>query len=332
MKKRLMKSVMTGLLSISMLLGPATQSFAWDKDTWLDEGAEIMADEEGNEYWYLDGRLHDGCTAYLDMWIYVDNSSQGFYNSSYDKFYFTFEGYSNIPQEYIDDGKTSMHFCKEFMLMGDEPTYELEYGNIYSVGHGFDMIEPGEYTFCYPNGEGNNGLYVLSQDFRSPMVGASNAYYTQADVEQGNYEIVNVDDALGATVYMYYGSDEWMNRPEVMKEYIDFAKKSYEQRLEKLQWDYYDAPYAPEEVPESVAKLLGDMSEKIKPEEPTPTEDTFVPSEEDTRQVSISESVVEEEELTGEAPVSEEKKGSGKTIIIIIAACVIGFILIKKIL
>lgn len=328
MKKRLIATMLTGFAAVATMLGSATKSFAYDKERWLyEENSEIMADEDGEEYWYLDGKIHEGCTAELGMYIYVDNTAQGLYDSVYERNYYVFDCYTNVPEEDIAAGRNYIHLCKEISLLGINPCAELEYGNVYFYS---ETIEPGDYTFCFPNAEGSNGIMALSRDYKSCMVGSSNSYYTEADAEQKNYEVVHVPDKDGTNVYMYFGGEDWARRPEVIAEYAEWAEENYETWLQKTA-DFYSIPENVSKMPDEVREMLGDRIKTADPTPtPVPTEDTFVPSEEDTRVVSVSNDIVDESELGTETPEGEEKSGFGKFGIIAIIAAIVGVVVVVR--
>lgn len=300
--KRGISKLLTLLAGVTMLLSPIS-GYAYDRDDF-----DIGVNEEGDEFWYLDGTIHESCQVPISFYIYVDNSAQGFYDGLYDRAYYTFDCYTNIPEERGDGEKiSSIHLTKDFFLTELEPRENLEKGDIYYLE---DRIEPGDYTFCFPNAEGNNGIRTLSRDFKSPMVTDSNNYYVDTDITNKNYEVVTVYDQIGVNVYMYYGNDEWSSDPTVMSEFISWAQtneKNWETRvMDRVRSTGIDTPFGKE-----------DLSELKQVGQPTPTPvDDFVPANGPTRVTSTSTNVLEEFPET-KAPVEEEKKSPLGVIILL---------------
>lgn len=315
--KKIINRILTGVLSASVLLAPIN-SLAYDRDDY-----DIGVNEEGDEFWYLDYSTHDGATAPITFYIYVDNSARGFYDGLYDRAYYTFDCYTNIPDERGDGTKiNSIHLCKDFFLQGADPMESLSKGDIFILN---DRIEPGEYTFCFPNAEGNNGIRTLSRTFMSPMTTDSNNFYVDTDIDQGKLEVVTVPDNVGVNVYMYYGNDEWSSDPVVMSEFINWAQDHEETWRMNVMQRYRDTGL---ELPDGVEDVVGSL---VRAADPTPTPvDDFVPASGPTRVTSTSSNVLDEfPEM--KAPQEEKKSALGPLILVLLvsAGCVGGFVWYK---
>ncbi len=311
MKK--IRNIFAGMMSLLLFITPMF-SYAYDPDDY-----EIrINDETEEEYWYLDGSIHDGCTATLSMYVYMDNSSQGFYDGLYDKAYYTFNCYTNIPEKRLHDDEPVdyIHLCKPFILMGKDPIAELEHGSIYFIR---DSIEPGDYTFCFPNAVDSNNLRVLSRDFKSPMTSDSDAFYTEGDVVKGSLEVVSVSEDVGVNVYAYFGGDEWSSNPEVLKEYAEWAKEN-EKDWEESTGEFLEA--IGKKTPAS--KRMALKKAVVKEPTPTPIIDDFVPADGPTREVVTETTVLEN--VPDDMKKADQKKDSGASsgVLLVVGLVVVG--------
>ncbi len=319
MKKRFSR-MMAIAIGAMLLLTPATPSLAYDEDDY-----DIGVDEKGEEFWYLDEYMHPNCSEELLIYLYVDNSIQGLYDGLYDKSYLTFDCYTNLPERYEKEGRNCIHLCKEFFLQEMTPSFELEHGDIYLLS---DHIEPGTYTFCFPNAEGNNSIRVLSNSLQSPMVADSNAYYTEADAEENNLEVCTVRaDGFGYPIYAYFGNEEWSSDPEVLYEFLDWAKENYAE-FEKMRDDFYEINQM--EIPDNVSPILDNLSNLGQEET---VSDNFVSANGPTRVISTSTNVLEGGFPESDRGQKEEKKNNTAGIVvlaIIVAVSVGAYAFIKK--
>lgn len=286
MKNKFLKYLTLGVVT-STLLTPIN-SFAYEEDDYYIGENE----ETGEEYWYLDDNDNTKDTINVDFYIYAQKEDVNY--STY-KSYYTFDGFSDLPEGY-----DRIHFCKEFLIAGNNPVVDLEHGSVFCFQFN---LEPGEYCFSFPNAEGNNTIRTLTRDFNSPMVGAG--YYTSEDYAKGNIEIVTLKEGRGVyRIYSYFGSDEFINDKDSLIEYRTWAKENDEG------WDETVKEFYGEDAAEKEAVLKELVNPTVVPEEETVSED-FVPSE---GRVVSSETVVVEE--TEEEPVKEDKKPNYLVIII----------------
>ena len=276
MKKKLF-SFLTATLSISTVLGSSIMSYAYEEDDF-----NIGINEEsGEKYWYLEQNDDELATCNVIMYILVDKNDLGYISS---QSYYTFDAYTNIP-----DNCESIHLCHKFLILGQDPYATLENGYVYLTQM---WVEPGDYTFSFPNASGNNDIRVLTGDFESPMVGKGH-YISEKDP----LEVVNISgvkEAGTVHLYAYLGSDEWCDNEEMLDEYKRWAKADSEEYKENL-----IATYGEKAITDN---NLSEKEQILEEEEVVEEKEEFVPTEGDTRSVSIETSEIVPEEPETKTP------------------------------